>query len=864
MRLLCQKALVSLYLTLLACVPVLGQQILLLPEKPTQQIGNRVTFLRDSLGSLTIEQIINDSVFRFFSESRAAVPNFGITQDAVWVKFEALSLTSSVWFLEVANPMLSEIDYFEVKNGIVASHKKAGFLVPFSSRQVQFRNPIFTMFLAEGESTTVYLKIKSNTTLSLPLRIGSDVAIINTLHRSDMFFTVGFGAVLVMLLYNLLIFISSQDKIHLLYCLYLSASILLNGHVLGVNFEVLWPSWPSINYYGIVLFPGLVALTILPFSLQFLELKNYFPNAFRWFYGLWIIPIAAAVYIFYGQSQQAILLSQAGAIIYMVYLTGTAFLVYRRGFMPARAYLIAFITFFVSILIFITKINSSFIFHELTNASLQIGTIAQMALLSIALADRINLYKKQNEAAKREKELFIIEQNRLLEAKVSERTHQLESINAELLDSQQILLENAELLQRINNSLEQTQKQLLEKDARLAESQLLAMITSYELNTVTKDFFYSESIYEVLGLNPTKPINPAVLESLIHQEDYLLVRHEWEKAIENHDDFNLVYRMLTPTGQTIWVQEFGYPDFDEQGNLTKIVGTIQNITERKRSEEQIAEAYRLLKIQNENITDSIRYAKRIQSAIMPEEEDLTEVFGDAFVLFMPRDIVSGDFYWFSRHKTDAESKLFLAVVDCTGHGVPGALMSIISHNLLRETIEIRKIHEPAAILADLREGIRTALKQDENENRDGLDVALCVLNLKSKTLTFAGTYTPLYYFLPDNTEIQTIKPCKLSIGGSTTLEHKPFEQVSIPLVDSMMFYLFSDGYQDQFGGPEGKKFMAKSFRELLTAIHLMPVKEQKTQLEERITKWMADSSQKQIDDIMVLGVRVDLKKISAI
>ncbi len=843
-----------LSILLLTCYVAKAQQIILFAEKPTVIIGDRVSVLTDSEDSVDIDNLINNRGLYSFKANNTQVINFGLTDESIWIKFELYSTATAQWYLEIANPMLEEIEVHQVQNSSILEYRKIGFLIPFSQRVIKYRNPIVPFFLSEGESRTFYIKVKSSTPLSVPLRIGSDKAIINSIHQSDILYTFGFGAILMMLIYNFLIYLATKNQSYLLYCFFLVSSVLLNGHYLGVNFEILWPNFPIINYYGNIWFPALVAFTILPFSIEFLQLKLYFPRAAQWLNYLLIIPIVGILFSFFDEMYLSIITSRAGSIIFISILSVYALLVYRKGFFPARAYMVAFFTFLFFIIIFIFRYNDDYFYNQLGAASLQIGSIAQMALLSIALSDRINLYKKQNEAAKKEKELFIIEQNRLLESEVLKRTALFEEANKDLMKSQQVLMENATLLSKSNKFLEETQKKLIEKDQRLIEAQRLARLASYQIDHSTGEYHFSETIYDTLGLDSSIELNDKTLEQIVYPEDAQNLKEQRNQALLNKLDYTAIYRIKVPNKDLQWIQEVAHPIYDEKGNLSKTNITLQNITKRKINEEKISETYRLLKIQNDNITDSIRYAKRIQSAILPDEAELVNSFGEGFVLYMPKDIVSGDFYWFKRYNQQ-DSKIILVAADCTGHGVPGALMSIVSHNLLREAIELRKIHQPAQILEDLRQGIRTTLKQGENENRDGLDAAVCLLDIENRTLTFSGSYTPMYYFLPENPQIQMIKPNKLSIGGSQITLNRAFEQVSVPLVDKMTIYLFSDGYQDQFGEDSRKKFMAHRFRALLSEIHTKPLSTQKQILETRIKKWMGN--QKQIDDIMVIGVKIN-------
>ncbi len=290
-------------------------------------------------------------------------------------------------------------------------------------------------------------------------------------------------------------------------------------------------------------------------------------------------------------------------------------------------------------------------------------------------------------------------------------------------------------------------------------------------------------------------------------------------------------------------------DLDFLRNLALYVAiALQNAESFARIESQSKE----LRKKNEDIVSSINYASRIQKATLPKIEDIRKVLPESFVLYKPRDIVSGDFYWF----TEQQGKIFLAAVDCTGHGVPGAFMSLIGTNILNEIVNVRKIVEADEILLELHKGIQNALKQEETKTRDGMDLALCVIDQKTKILKFAGAKNPMICI--QGNHLREIKGTNKPIGGLWRGANEDFEKRFVNLGEETVFYLFSDGFQDQFGGTAGRKFMKKNLKELLLEIHHLDMDEQQRILEKTIEEWMQaeDYQYKQIDDIMILGVRI--------
>jgi len=255
--------------------------------------------------------------------------------------------------------------------------------------------------------------------------------------------------------------------------------------------------------------------------------------------------------------------------------------------------------------------------------------------------------------------------------------------------------------------------------------------------------------------------------------------------------------------------------------------------------------------------ESIMYARQIQQAMLPKLEVFKSVIPESFVLFRPRDIVSGDFYWFNAKS----HRSVIGAVDCTGHGVPGAFLSMIGNELLNKIVIFKGITEPHKILNQLQMEMRNTLKQKENGNEDGMDIGICTLHLVPPELQelfgrprleFSGAKNTLIYIQKDKMHI--IKGDKVPIGGYLFQDDYNFTNHIIPLEEDTTFYMFSDGYADQFGGKERKKFMVGRFRDLLLEIYKLPLEQQKRRLEKELLDWMAGMHQ--IDDILVMGFRI--------
>ena len=288
-----------------------------------------------------------------------------------------------------------------------------------------------------------------------------------------------------------------------------------------------------------------------------------------------------------------------------------------------------------------------------------------------------------------------------------------------------------------------------------------------------------------------------------------------------------------------------------------------NILLEKQSNEILAQQseleYKNKEIEQKNLEteQSIQYAKRIQNAILPPHEEISAYLNDCFILYKSKDIVSGDFYFFSdKHAEDG--KIHIASVDCTGHGVPGAFMSVIGHEKLKAAVHVSS--EPGKILAELNRGVKSALRQSSESaesNRDGMDLSICsisTLSIDNKhSISYSGANRPLWIVRKNAEMIEEIKATKIAIGGFTE-DNQEFEQHELTLEKGDTIYMFSDGYVDQFGGQKKKKLMTVKFKDLILGIQHLSIKEQKVYLDNFINEWM--DGLEQIDDILVIGIKL--------
>jgi serine phosphatase RsbU (regulator of sigma subunit) len=317
--------------------------------------------------------------------------------------------------------------------------------------------------------------------------------------------------------------------------------------------------------------------------------------------------------------------------------------------------------------------------------------------------------------------------------------------------------------------------------------------------------------------------------------------HQFEKALKNH-------KLHQKVKESVQSEEI-------QNKLKNI--EITNAVEKSEQEKEIfrlkhvelKKAYDIIEEKNRDITDSINYARRIQRAMLPDPLEIIGLSDKCFILYLPKDIISGDFYWFN----ETDGKLIAAAGDCTGHGVPGALMSMLGISFLEEIVKNRNITESDKILNELRREVQSALHQKgrSEEAKDGMDISLCVIDNSKNNLQFSGAFNNLY--LIRDKELNEYRADRMPIGISG-LSEKSFSTQNIPTRKGDLIYMFSDGYADQFGGPSNKKFKYPTLKELLIKIHKLPLSEQKTRLEKVFSEWKGSSPQ--IDDVLILGVKL--------
>lgn len=346
----------------------------------------------------------------------------------------------------------------------------------------------------------------------------------------------------------------------------------------------------------------------------------------------------------------------------------------------------------------------------------------------------------------------------------------------------------------------------------------------------------------------------AVGNALNNAKLYRYISKPWEEAdlvLTAREAIKSFYKDKTITEQNEALKE-SVQELKKAKDELEVYNTkLESLVEERTR--QVVDQKEEIEKKNDSILASINYANRIQKAMLPQDCSLTNFFPNAFIYFKPRDIVSGDFYWFG----EVDGLFVIAAVDCTGHGVPGAILSMVGMREFNHIVLEKGILKPHLILEGLHKSIRTMLKQEEGDNRDGMDAAVCTIDPQNKCVYFAGAKNGLVYItnIGNQKELHYVRGDSKSIGGAQQEQIRKFKFHEIDLVGATNFYLFSDGFQDQFGGPSNRKFGRRNFHRLLKEISHKPLNEQQEQIRNSQATWQ--EKQKQIDDILVMGFLIE-------
>jgi len=468
--------------------------------------------------------------------------------------------------------------------------------------------------------------------------------------------------------------------------------------------------------------------------------------------------------------------------------------------------------------------------------------------------------QKKVEISTKDLEAIIKKQKELTKAielntkKLNEQKEALKKQSDELLAKEELIIETkAEIV---------VQKRLIDEQLeKIATQQANLAQLNNEVEAKQADIIQQQKTLNREAKNLIAIKQEYLKVELVLKEKEALVVKQDEKIAVQHTEIDTQSDKIESQQAIIWLSILFLIIVSGLGIWAYRSYRLKNEANIKivQQKEEILTQHHVLEEQHKEITDSINYAKRIQDAILPPLTMVKEHLPESFILYKPKDIVAGDFYWMEAITSDEQNStlttqhsqlLLFAAADCTGHGVPGAMVSVVCHNSMNRAVREFGLTEPHHILDKTRELVVETFEKSHDEVYDGMDVALCSLDKKTNKLTFAGANNGLY--LIRNNELIEYKPDKQPIGNYDNI--KPFNKHEIQLEKGDVIYMYTDGYADQFGGIKGKKFKYKPFRELLISIHQKPMEEQHHLINAAFIKWQGELEQ--IDDVCVIGVRV--------
>ena len=825
-------------------------------------VSLNMEYLEDSSSELTIYQVASGEYDSLFKPIHKENPNFGYTNSAYWLRFTIDNQTSRQedFFLEFNYPLLDniELNYKESNKWLV---KKSGDTHPFDNRELKNRHVIFSLYLPVWESSTYYVKVESkNSSIQVPITLWKPIDFDEYNHDLQFVLGILYGMILLIIVDNLFLYFTIRNVSYLYYVFAMLSSITLLTTLNGHSFEYIWTDFFWIQNNILPFITLSLGFWMGVFCRGFLETQKYAPFYDRLIVGfIWagVILVPIAYFLPYKYAIQiTALVDVAEAIVLLIAAGVSAY----KGSYSARYFYIVFSCYMAGLAVYAMKSVNLVPVNFFTEYSVQLGGAIQVTLLAFALGDKFKQLEKDRIEAQKEALKIQKEVNEQLEEKVQMRTIEIQEKAGELEESNKRIETLSQIGQEITATL----------DLEIIFNKLYSFINEVmDVTIFGVDIYYPEKQVIEYKFNMEKGQRLPVEIVSINNEEILsvwVIKHKKEIIMLDAElEFNqyipvapeflgaypqsIVFVPLIVGDRilgTITVQSYKKQAYDKQD--LQIIRTLGSYTSIALDN---AFAYDSIAATNNTMLQSIRYAKRIQDAILPPLELLKNNFTDYFVFYRPRDIVSGDFYWFH----EADGLIVIAVADCTGHGVPGAFMTMMGHDLINQVVVDKEIYSPEQILTEVDKRVVYSMQhggEGDTKRNDGMDMSICVIDKRKQTISYAGAKSPI--FLVRNGNIQHIKGSPFPIGSSQFKIEKIYEKHVIEYQERDVLYMFSDGYQDQFGGENKMKFMTKRFRTFLANISELPFAEQQMLLGDEIDNWR--NGQKQTDDQLVVGLKL--------
>ncbi|MCC5944470.1 MAG: PAS domain S-box protein [Bernardetiaceae bacterium] len=788
---------------------------------------------KDSLHIRSIEALPQEGFIRPDKD----IPNLGYPKETVWARFEVQNQsTDENWILHYNWTFSDTVElYVQDSTGSWSCKYRAGYLLPFSYRPLPYAGFAYPIQLKQGETLRFYLRMHSRGPFAIPLSFKRPIQLQNEQRITDILYGGYFGLLFVMLFYNFVIWLFLKDRSYLYYSFTILCTLGVFSGASGYAAQYLWGDFPVANIYFTKVFMSLIVISTAVFANEFLNTKKYAPafkKIFRFMIVLALIGIAHTLYDMQSSLTNRII------SLHTPLLLAVGIWTWYKGNKAARFFVLAWSFYIVGGLV-VTLANSGVlptagIYWHLA----EIGSAIEVVLLSLALSDRYRMYRKEKEEAQ-QRALDIAEKAKNeLEQKVKARTREISEKNEDLVASEEEIRQQAEELQTINDNLLDTQTEL-RKLSLVAEKATNAItITDANGNIV----WANPSHERITGYTTRSLIGKSLIELLTEQEADSEIIKNLQKELRHHDTISHNLQLYNKEKQIYWVNLIvsAVRDNTAEQKISNYISIATDISEVQKQKELISHKHG-------QFMNNLNYASRIQQSLLP---DIGAFAQNAFVLNLPRDIVSGDFYWAKQVK----NQTLIAVADCTGHGTSAAFVTILGISLLNEIAQEYDGEDISYILRKLDERLSVLLKANEiNGLADGMDIGLIRLDRDNERLDFVGANQNL--FVANKNALEEYKGDRVPIGFSRMYKNKTFTQQQIPYPEvGTMLYLSSDGYPDQFGGGEDRKFMKKRFKKLLIKLHQQELEAQRAELLQIFEEWKGNQSQ--TDDVVVMGIRL--------
>jgi len=829
------------------------------------RLGEHLYFFEDKKHEANIYDIASGKYDDKFVRSTMDNPNLGFSNSTYWVMFRLDNQTTSEdeFLLEVNYSLLDSVGFFyKTESGWV--RELGGDMLPFIARKIKNRHLVFPMRVKPASQQVFYLRINSERgVIQFPMTVWSQLGFQDHNHQSQFIFGIIYGLILLIIINNLFLYFSIWERSYLYYVMSMISSLLvivtLNGH----GFEYLWPSSTWIQNHALMPLGLMVGLFTIIFCRRFLDTPKYVPQLDKlvpYIMGLGGITFLFSIFASYDIAFRLIF---GFVALESVFLLTMSVLTMLRGNQSGKYFTTAFGVYMLGILVSLMRSMDLVPLNFVVEYSVQFGNAIQVILISFALGVKMKQLQL-DKASAQEKALELQKNiNDKLERKVKQRTEEIEQKAEELQKAYKNVGILSKIGQEITASLdfEDIFEMLYRYVHELVESPIFG-ISFYHGNKQVLEYRYyieNDQRLPIISVPITEEASRSSLSIWVIQNNRPLllndINNEYHnyvkelKAVKGGMPNAMISIPLNAGGKLLGlvsVQSFNHNAYSRTD--FEVMQTLASYTAIALDN---ANVYEEIRETTTKVMQSIQYAKRIQEAILAGPQELSREFAEAFVFYQPRDIISGDIYWFYQDDTYD----IIAAIDCTGHGVPGAFMTMMANDLLNQVIVEDKSKDPGEILKKIDERVGATFRaEDENDRRnDGMDISICTILKESKTLQFAGAKLPLLFI--HNGELKNIKGSKFPIGDHSHFKvEKTYPTHELVYEEGDVFYLFSDGFQDQFGGPNNQKYMIRRFRKYLHSISGLPLQEQRHHLEEEFDKWRGTN--KQTDDVLVMGIRL--------